>query len=80
MKPLFSRVAILGVGMIGGSFGKALLERGLAGDVVGYDPKDGCCPTCVLGAVTEAAETVAAAIHGCDLVVLAPRYWRRRSC
>lgn len=72
MKPLFSRVAILGVGMIGGSFGKALLERGLAGDVVGYDPKDGVLSkACVLGAVTEAAETVAAAVHGCDLVVLA---------
>ncbi|MCA9236723.1 MAG: prephenate dehydrogenase/arogenate dehydrogenase family protein [Planctomycetales bacterium] len=33
--PLFDRVAIVGVGLIGGSVGLALRERGLAGEVVG---------------------------------------------
>ncbi|MAT68064.1 MAG: prephenate dehydrogenase [Planctomycetaceae bacterium] len=33
--PLYERVAIVGVGLIGGSIGKALRERGLAGEVVG---------------------------------------------
>ncbi|MEM6654596.1 MAG: prephenate dehydrogenase/arogenate dehydrogenase family protein [Planctomycetota bacterium] len=33
--PLFSRLAIIGVGLIGGSIGKAARERGVAGEVVG---------------------------------------------
>ncbi|HAZ63818.1 MAG TPA: prephenate dehydrogenase/arogenate dehydrogenase family protein, partial [Armatimonadetes bacterium] len=33
---MFERVAILGVGLIGGSFGLALRARGLAGEVVAY--------------------------------------------
>ncbi len=70
--PLFERVTIIGVGLIGGSLGMALRGRALAGEVVG---------------VTRVPETIAAArargaidrgtvdpvegVDGADLVVLA---------
>ncbi|HHX74458.1 MAG TPA: prephenate dehydrogenase/arogenate dehydrogenase family protein, partial [Firmicutes bacterium] len=72
MTALFRRVALLGVGMVGGSLGRALLVRGLAGEVTGYDQSPEVPHRALaLGAVTNTAETVAAAVDGCDLVVLA---------
>ena len=62
------RLAILGVGLIGGSVGLAARRAGW--HVVGYDPSSG--PAAVeCGAIDEAAPTAAAAAADADLVVLA---------
>jgi len=40
-KPLFDKVALVGVGLIGGSIGLALQRQKLAGSVIGIDPNPG---------------------------------------
>ena len=72
MKRPFTRAAIIGVGMVGGSFGKALLERRLAKEVVGYDRKEDAVKKALsLGAVTQGASSLEEAVRESDLVVLA---------
>lgn len=72
MAAMFRRVAIVGVGMVGGSLGRACLARGLAETVVGIDPAPGVLEKALeLGAVTEAAAFLRDGIAGADLVVLA---------
>ena len=57
------RVAILGVGMMGGSLGKALLKRDLAVEVIGYDADPAAVQLArQVGAVTHAAATAAEAV------------------
>jgi prephenate dehydrogenase len=64
------RVAILGTGLIGGSVGLALAARGF--DVVGFDHDDSRAARAKqLGAVTELAPTLDAAVAGADLVIVA---------
>ncbi|MGI6659915.1 MAG: prephenate dehydrogenase/arogenate dehydrogenase family protein [Dethiobacteraceae bacterium] len=66
------RVAILGVGMMGGSLGKALLKRDLAVEVIGYDADPAAVQLArQVGAVTHAAATAAEAVAAAELVVLA---------
>ena len=68
----FGRVAILGLGLIGGSLGFALRERGLADAVAGYDPLPGRAERArERGAITETAASPDEAARGADLVVLA---------
>jgi prephenate dehydrogenase len=64
------RLAILGVGLIGGSVGLAARER-LGATVVGYDP-DGAATAAGLevGALDEAAGDLASAVAEADLVVV----------
>jgi prephenate dehydrogenase len=64
------RVAVLGTGLIGGSIGLALSERGI--DVHGYD-RDGqrLARAKELGAITLAFDSAHDAIAGVDLVVVA---------
>ncbi len=69
--PAFRRVAVLGVGLIGGSVAVAVRSRGLAGEVVGFSPGDDAVRARDLGLVDRAAATVAEAVDGADLVVLA---------
>lgn len=68
----FGRVAILGLGLIGGSLGLALRERGLADKIAGYDPLPGRAERArQRGAVTEGAPSPQEAVRGAELVVLA---------
>jgi cyclohexadieny/prephenate dehydrogenase / 3-phosphoshikimate 1-carboxyvinyltransferase len=67
---LFERVAILGVGLIGGSIAAAILKRGLAKSVVGYSPFDGE-EAFRLGLLTNLAAHAEQAVEGADLVVVA---------
>jgi len=70
--PLFQRVAIIGLGLIGGSVGLACRARRLAIEVRGADHDPGHRAQAIaLGCVGEAFEDSAAAIDGADLVVLA---------
>jgi prephenate dehydrogenase len=64
----FTRVAVLGLGLVGGSLLQALRRTGL--EVVGYDPdRDTAVAASASGFAV--APTDAAALHGADLVVLA---------
>ena len=66
------RVAIVGVGLIGGSLAIALRRAGLAGTIVGVD-RDGQAleRAIALGVIDTAAESVKDGAHGADLVVVA---------
>ena len=67
----FQRAAIIGVGLIGASFARALKEKGLASGVAGYDADASVAPrAAAIGAVDEAAPSLAAALKGADLVVI----------
>ena len=69
--PLFERVAIIGVGLIGGSVGKALRAHGLAGRVVGVGSGDDTAQALALGLIDEGAADPVAAVAGADLVIVA---------
>lgn len=70
--PLFDRVAILGIGLIGSSLARALTEYGIAKRVVCADhSKEACVTAMELGIVEMATTEVEVALDGADLVILA---------
>lgn len=75
MKALLNKLVIYGVGLIGGSFARALKAAGAVRHVVGIDRSEASVRRALeLGIIDEAAtepESEAAAIRGADLVVLA---------
>lgn len=72
MLPHFKHVAIVGVGLIGGSLGMILRSRRLADVVVGIGRRIENLRTAVeLGAIDRYVENPRAGIDGADLVVLA---------
>jgi prephenate dehydrogenase len=65
-------VAVIGTGLIGGSFGLARRAAAPSERVVAFDPDPAALRAALeLGAVTEGAPSAAAAVEGADLVVLA---------
>ncbi|MHB9095510.1 MAG: prephenate dehydrogenase/arogenate dehydrogenase family protein [Eubacteriales bacterium] len=72
MKPLFDKVAIIGVGLIGGSLGMALCSRGLVSRVVGVDTERISLELALEAEVIhEGSEDIACAVEDADLVVIA---------
>ncbi|MEN8181595.1 MAG: prephenate dehydrogenase/arogenate dehydrogenase family protein [Myxococcota bacterium] len=72
MKPLFERVALVGMGLLGGSLGLAARERGVAGRVVGASrSRESLDAALACGALDEAFRDPVCAARGADLVVLA---------
>lgn len=72
MNQLFTRVTIIGVGMIGASLGRALLSRGLAGEVIGFDQAPAVLEAARgLSAISRGALTLAESLSGSQLVILA---------
>jgi len=72
MKPLWPTVAIVGVGMIGGSIGLALKARKLAGHVIGVGRTAASLAEAKRRHAIDATETdIAAAVAEADLVVVA---------
>ena len=70
-KPLFRRLVIVGVGLIGGSIGLAVKKRGLARCVVGVVRRDRTARLAVsTGAVDVATRDLRAALSGADAVIL----------
>ena len=67
----YSRIAILGTGLIGGSFGLALRREFPAACVVGFDRPDVLARAVAHGAISEAASDIASAVRGADLVYIA---------
>jgi cyclohexadieny/prephenate dehydrogenase len=69
--PLFDRVAIIGIGLIGSSLARALTEYGVARSVVCADRSiDVCAKAMELGIVEMATTEIPVALDGADLVVL----------
>ena len=69
--PRFQRIAVLGLGLIGGSVAAAARARGVAGEVVGYAPGADAALALELGLLDRMAESAAQAVDGVDFVVLA---------
>ncbi|RTL72102.1 MAG: prephenate/arogenate dehydrogenase family protein [Hyphomicrobiales bacterium] len=70
-KPLFARVALIGIGLIGSSLSHAMRRRGLAGHISGYAQSARTRETAKrLGLVDSIHETAADAVKGADLVIL----------
>lgn len=68
----FRRVAILGVGLLGGSFALAAKRAGLADEIVGYSKSPSTIQAALaLRAIDSGADSALIAVTGADLVVLA---------
>ncbi|MFT4034948.1 MAG: prephenate dehydrogenase/arogenate dehydrogenase family protein [Patulibacter sp.] len=66
------RIALIGVGLIGGSVGLAARERIEGARVVGWDPNRHVLESAIsVGAIDEAASTLEAAVADADIVVVA---------
>ncbi len=71
MTPLFERVAVLGLGLLGGSVAAAARERGVAKRVVGVSRgRENAAAALAAGLVDEATSELGAGVTGADLVVL----------
>ena len=66
----FQKVAIVGVGLIGGSLAAALKVHRLAGHLVGIGRKQATLDEALSLGLIDSASTDAAAVAGCDLIVL----------
>jgi prephenate dehydrogenase len=70
-RPLFKKICIVGVGLIGGSIGLAVRKRGLAREVVGVVRRPGPGREALRrGAVHRIARSLEDGVRGADLVVL----------
>ncbi len=67
----FERVSIIGLGLVGGSWGLALAKHGFNGRRVGCDRPEVLKRAEAAGAVDEATDRVSEAVRGADLVILA---------
>ena len=69
--PLFRRIAFIGIGLIGSSLARVVRRDGLAGSIVACARSAATRETALrLGLCDEAVEDPAAAVEGCDLVIL----------
>lgn len=66
-----NRVAVLGTGLIGGSFALALRRHFSNAIVAGFDRPEVLQHALTRGAIQQAAATIADAVHGADLVYVA---------
>ena len=65
-------VAVIGVGLIGGSLASALRRAGITSSVVGFDRDPAALERATaLGVIDDAADSASAAARGADLVVVA---------
>lgn len=70
---LFDTACIVGVGLIGGSFGQAVLERGLVREVTGAVRREETAAAALqCGAVTSASTNLQEAARNADLIFMAP--------
>ena len=71
-EPLYSRVALIGLGLIASSMARAMREGGLAAEITGHARTEDTRRTALeIGLVDRVFATAAEAVEGADLVVLA---------
>lgn len=69
--PLFKRIALIGIGLIGSSISHASRRAGLAGEIVGSARTAATVETALrLGLVSKGFSSAAEAVRGADLVIL----------
>ena len=71
MDMTFDKVTIVGLGLIGGSWGLALKKYGLAARRVGFGRASTLARALALDAVDEGSDDLGKAIQGADLIILA---------
>lgn len=72
VKPVFGRLVVVGLGLIGGSFAKGMRESGLCAEVVGVDLDAASRALAVeLGVVDRCETDLALACKGADVIQLA---------
>src|SRR5260370_39753907 len=77
---MFKRVAIIGLGLIGGSIGLALCKARAAEQVSGYDLGKGVSDRArKIGAIDQPYSSLADAVRGAELVILATPVGAMRS-
>jgi prephenate dehydrogenase len=70
--PPYHTVAIVGVGLVGGSIGKALLDRGLAKHVVGIGRRQSSLDAALsVGAVTSTTTEISRGVADAEVVIVA---------
>ncbi|AYF85979.1 MULTISPECIES: bifunctional prephenate dehydrogenase/3-phosphoshikimate 1-carboxyvinyltransferase [unclassified Pseudomonas] len=70
--PIFGRLVVIGLGLIGGSFSKGLREKNLFTEVVGVDKDHESCRIAVETGVVDRCESdLAVACRGADVIQLA---------
>jgi prephenate dehydrogenase len=67
----FGRIAIVGTGLIGGSWGLAIKAQGLAERIIGYDRPQVLARALDRGAIDEGQPDLASTVRDADLVILA---------
>lgn len=67
----FRRIAVIGTGLIGGSFALALRKQNPGASLVGYARPDSARQARERGAIDEAASDISMAVRGADLVYVA---------
>ncbi|MBU3648140.1 MAG: prephenate dehydrogenase/arogenate dehydrogenase family protein, partial [Limnohabitans sp.] len=68
----FQRLALIGCGLMGGSFALALRAAGWVDSIVGYSPSEKTRQRALeLQVIDQASTSVAEAVQGADLVLLA---------
>lgn len=69
--PIFERIALIGIGLIGSSICRAAQRSGLAGQLVGHARSSATRETALrIGLVSEVFDTAADAVEGADAVIL----------
>ena len=77
---MFNRVAIIGLGLIGGSLGLALRQAKAARQVAGYDMQKGVSERArKLGAIDQSCSSLTEAARGAELIILATPVGAMRS-
>ncbi|HIZ50828.1 MAG TPA: bifunctional prephenate dehydrogenase/3-phosphoshikimate 1-carboxyvinyltransferase [Candidatus Pseudomonas excrementavium] len=70
--PIIGRLAVIGLGLIGGSFAKGMRQSGLCREVVGCDRDPATLRQAVpLGVVDDITDDLASAVQRADLIMLA---------
>lgn len=69
--PMFERVALIGLGLIGSSLSHAMRRRGLAGHIVGHARSQATCDKALeIGLIEQAYGSAREAAVGADLIIL----------
>lgn len=69
---MFDRIAIIGLGLIGGSIGLALRQAKAVHEIIGYDTREGVSrQACIIGAIDHSCDSLADVVQEAELVVLA---------
>ncbi len=69
--PLIERLAVIGCGLMGGSFAKALRQRGLVSHISGYSTKAATRELALsMGVIDQACDSIAQAVENADVVLL----------